>query len=160
LMVAGIGVSLAPASAQDGNSAVTVSGTGDFSSLRITVSQTRDLINQTVHVSWTGGAPTRPAGNFSTHYLQLMQCRGDDPSGPTREQCQYGGLAAQGSPVAGSWVRLRQVSYGSTLVDPLETLKPEPGKQAVVPFSSVTGTTTTATGDFFTAGTTNEIPLA
>ncbi|WP_329045870.1 hypothetical protein OG738_30120 [Amycolatopsis sp. NBC_01488] len=143
------------------NSALTVSGTGSFSSLKVTVDQTTDLINQTVHVSWTGGAPTGPSGNFATNYLQLMQCWGDDPAGPTREQCQYGGLAAQGSPVAGAWARRRQVSYGSTLVDPLETLKPAaPGQQAVVPFRSVTGVTTTSPGDFFTAGTTNELPLA
>ena len=141
-------------------SAVTVSGTGPFTSLKVTVNQTTDLINQTIRVSWTGGAPTGPSGNFATNYLQLMQCWGDAATGPTREQCQYGGLAAQGAPAAGAWSRLRQVSYGSTLVDPLETLKPEPGKQAVVPFSSVTGVTTASTGDFFTAGTTNEIPLA
>ncbi|WP_410597417.1 hypothetical protein [Amycolatopsis sp. lyj-23] len=142
-------------------SALTVTGTGAFSSLKVTVDQTTDLINQTVHVSWTGGAPTGPSGNFATNYLQLMQCWGDDPAGPTREQCQYGGLAVQGSPVAGAWARRRQVSYGSTLVDPLETLKPAaPGQQAVVPFRSVTGVTTTSTGDFFTAGTTNELPLA
>ncbi|MER6799772.1 hypothetical protein, partial [Amycolatopsis mediterranei] len=141
-------------------SAVTVSGTGSFSGLKVTVGQTTDLINQTVHLSWTGGAPTGPSGNFATNYLQLMQCWGDDPAGPAREQCQYGGLAAQGSPVAGAWARRRQVSYGSTLVDPLETLKPEAGQQAVVPFRSVTGVTTTSTGDFFTAGTTNELPLA
>jgi hypothetical protein len=144
----------------DTTSAVTVSGTGTFSALKVTVGQTTDLINQTIRVSWTGGAPTGPSGNFATNYLQLMQCWGDDAAGPTREQCQYGGLAAQGSPAAGAWSRLRQVSYGSTLVDPLETIKPEPGKQAVVPFRSVTGVTTTSTGDFFTAGTTNEIPLA
>ncbi|WAL68355.1 hypothetical protein ORV05_11485 [Amycolatopsis cynarae] len=160
LTVAGLGLALVPASAAQAGSAVTVSGTGEFSALRVTVSQTADLINQTVHVSWTGGAPTGPSGNFSTNFLQIMQCWGDDPAGPRREQCQFGGLAAQGSPVAGAWVRNRQVSYGDTLHDDAETLLPEPGKQAVVPFTSVTGTTTTQTGDFFTAGTTNEIPLA
>ncbi|MEW2506678.1 hypothetical protein AB0878_40125 [Amycolatopsis sp. NPDC047767] len=148
----------APSQAETG-SAVTVSGTGAFSSLKVTVSQTTDLINQTVRVTWTGGQPTGPSGNFATDYLQIMQCWGDDPAGPKREQCQYGGLAAQGSPVAGAWTRLRQVSYG-TLKDGLETIKPADGKQAVVPFTSVSGVTTTSTGEFFTAGTTNEVPLA
>jgi hypothetical protein len=141
-------------------SAVTVSGAGAFSSLKVTVGQTTNLINQTVRVSWTGGAPTGPSGNFNTNYLQIMQCWGDDPAGPSREQCQFGGLATQSSPVAGAWTRLRQVSYGASLKDDAETLVPQPGKQAVVPFKSVTGTSTTSTGDFFTAGTTNEIPLA
>ncbi|WP_255638299.1 hypothetical protein [Amycolatopsis sp. DSM 110486] len=148
----------APSQAETG-SEVTVPGTGAFSALKITVSQTTDLINQTVRVTWTGGQPTGPSGNFATNYLQIMQCWGDAPTGPTREQCQYGGLAARGSPVAGAWTRLRQVSYG-TLVDQKETLKPEAGKQAVVPFTSVSGVTTTSTGEFFTAGTTNEVPLA
>ncbi|WP_236788882.1 hypothetical protein [Amycolatopsis sp. GM8] len=160
LTVAGIGVALAPAQAATG-SAVTVSGTGDFANLKVTVSQTTNLINQTVHVNWTGGGPTGPSGNFNTNFLQIMQCWGDDPAGPSREQCQFGGLAAQGSPASGAFVRLRQVSYGDQLKDPLETLTPPAtGGQAVVPFHSVTGVTTTATGDFFTAGTTNEIPLA
>jgi hypothetical protein len=142
------------------DTAVTLPGHGDFSDLRVTVSQTTELINQTVKVSWTGGEATGPAGNFGMNYLQLMQCWGDDPSGPDREQCQFGGLVTQAAPAAGDFVRLRQVSYGATLVDPKETITAPAGQQAIVPFRSVTGKSTTQTGEFFDSGTTNEVPLA
>ncbi|MEU6643434.1 hypothetical protein ABZ863_12890 [Saccharomonospora sp. NPDC046836] len=161
LVAAGPALLTVPAQAATG-SAVTVAGSGPFDGLRVTVSQTRDLINQTVRVSWKGGTATGPAGNFGMNYLQIMQCWGDAATGPTREQCQYGGLAAQSAPSAGDYVRLRQVSYGRTLGDgdPKETYLPSDGKQAVVPFTSAGGKTTAETGEFFDAGTTNEIPLA
>jgi hypothetical protein len=39
-----------------------------------------------------GRHPDDPdVGRFGIHYLSLMQCWGDDPAGPAREQCQYGG---------------------------------------------------------------------
>jgi len=82
------------------NSQVTVSGRGDFSSLRITVNQTRNLVNQAVSVTWTGGRPTvQGPGRFAADYLQVMQCwsddNGSDPSnpGPPPEQCVYGARA-------------------------------------------------------------------
>ncbi|WP_233573704.1 hypothetical protein [Amycolatopsis panacis] len=161
LAVAGVGLALGPAAAAPAGTAVTVSGTGNFASLKVTVGQTTNLINQTVHLSWTGGAPTGPEGNFYTNFLQVMQCWGDDPAGPDREQCQYGGLASQTNPASGAFLRNRQLSYGS-LIDPLEDpFDRTPGAAAVtVPFRSVTGVTTTSPGDFFTAGTTNEVPLA
>jgi len=54
---------------------------------KLRVSQTRDLLNQTVEVSWDGGGATG-SGTF----LQLMQCWSDGPEdSPTREQCAYGG---------------------------------------------------------------------
>ncbi len=82
-------VTVAPAaSAQTAGTAVTVSGAGDFAGLKVTVGQTRNLINQTVSVSWTGGAQT-PPGPVKSNFLQIMQCWGDDP-GPDRTQCQFG----------------------------------------------------------------------
>ncbi|HJQ48865.1 MAG TPA: hypothetical protein VJ870_21430 [Amycolatopsis sp.] len=161
LAVAGVGLALVPAQAAPASSAVTVSGTGDFASLKVTVGQTTNLINQTVHVSWTGGAPTGPEGNFYTNFLQIMQCWGDDPAGPDRAQCQYGGLATQTNPASGAFLRNRQLSYGN-LIDPLEDpFDRTPGAAPVsVPFHSVTGVTTTSPGDFYTSGTTNEVPLA
>jgi hypothetical protein len=89
------------------DSRVTVSGTGAFSGLTVTVSRTKNLINQTITVSWTGGHPTLPSGgDFGANYLQIMQCWGDDPNGPDRTQCQYGVLGGD-SPAAGSYVRSR-----------------------------------------------------
>ncbi|MGQ0777171.1 MAG: hypothetical protein ACT4NY_22610 [Pseudonocardiales bacterium] len=147
-------------------SAVTVSGSGEFADLKITVSQTTDLINQTVRVSWTGAKPTEPAiGRIERHFLQIMQCWGDDDTGPRREQCQFGALLFQ--PVKelalGSFVVARQVSYGTSLVDDEETYRQQPGSfdPAYVPFLSVTGKEVSGNfNEFYDAQSTNEIPIA
>ncbi len=160
--------SAAPADTALTDSAVTVSGKpdGPFANLKVTVSQTKNLINQTVTVSWSGGVPTVPTfTNFGIHYLQIMQCWSDDPNGPDRSQCQYGGLITQTSPGAGPWVRSRQVDYPE--VDPKETIKKPAGttKNVFVPFWSVgkdrpTDPVFTNSNPFFDKQITNEIPLA
>ncbi|MCU1392680.1 MAG: hypothetical protein JWM34_1108 [Ilumatobacteraceae bacterium] len=81
------------------DSAVTVSGRGAFSNLKVTVNQTAHLTNQAVSVTWTGAAQSTPAvqGNF----VQIMQCWGDDDGthpenpGPSPEQCEQGALTGQ-----------------------------------------------------------------
>ena len=78
-------------SGADRGSSRTLKGRGDFAGLEVTVSQTANLVNQSVTVSWAGGKAT-PAGNFSSNFLHLMQCWGDDSSGPDRTQCQFGGF--------------------------------------------------------------------
>ena len=76
------------------DSAVTLSGRGRFRDLRVSVNQTKGLANQAVSVSWTGG---RPSTGFSSNWLQVFQCWGDDDGshpenpGPPPEQCQFGG---------------------------------------------------------------------
>ncbi len=108
------------------SSEVTVSGRGEFSNLKITVSQTQDIVNQAIGISWTGGAPTGFAGGYSTNFLQVMECWGNavtDASkpadkdnyvpanpGPPREQCEFGagedqGLLSGGSGGAGGIVQ-------------------------------------------------------
>jgi hypothetical protein len=99
-------------------SAVTISGRGQFSNLSITVNQTTKLTNQAISISWTGGTPTtRGAGRFDANFLQIMQCWGDDDGtvqgnpGPPPEQCEFGaaggtvngistGLFAEGATVS------------------------------------------------------------
>jgi hypothetical protein len=160
--------SATPASADGApsGSAMTESGDAAFPGLKVTVSQTTNLINQVVTVSWTGGAPTRPLGAFGVNYLQIMQCWGDDPKGPARTQCQYGGSNTGPAP-AGAWVRSRQVSYGPGLVDPKETLKLPAGTfgNPFVPFWAVgtpppVGAGTADTNPYFDSQVTNEDPLA
>lgn len=165
-------LSLPPASAAAADSAsrdsaVTVSGKGDFANLKVTVSQTNNLINQTVIVSWTGSKPTVNFNEFLTNYLQIMQCWGDDPAGPDRSQCQFGGLTALGGDTPGPWVLSRQVSYGSHLIDPEEKLtQPAAGvSQVYVPFWAAgrpkpTDPGTGNTNEFFDSQVTNEIPVA
>ncbi|HKR51955.1 MAG TPA: hypothetical protein VJT72_20735, partial [Pseudonocardiaceae bacterium] len=158
-----LGSSPAAADPAPVDSAVTVSGKGDFADLTVTVSQTKNLINQAITVSWTGGKPTVNSTDFVINYLQIMQCWGDDPAGPDRTQCQFGGLAAALSGnTPGSYVLNRQVNY-STPVDPKETLK-QPGA-TFVPFWAVgmprpTGPAAGNTNEFFDSLITNEIPLA
>jgi hypothetical protein len=163
----------APASAAPGDgasdSAMTLSGEpgGPFANLKVTVGQTKNLINQIITVSWSGGAPTLPiSGQFGVNYLQIMQCWGDDPRGPDRTQCQYGGLRTQSSPTAGSWVRSRQVNYGN-LVDPDESIKQSPGSidNVFVPFWAVGKDkpgppATSDSNDYFDSQVTNEAPVA
>jgi hypothetical protein len=151
-----------PASAADpaaSDSAVTVSGQGDFKDLTVTVSQTKNLINQTVKVSWTGGTPTKIETDFYVNYLQIMQCWGDDPLGPDRTQCQFGATNTG----RGDSVGNRRLNLG----DAKETLKLPPGSSgsAYVPFWAVgrdkpTGPATDNANDFFDSQVTNEIPLA
>lgn len=81
-------------------SAVTVHGRGQFSSLAITVNQTRNLNNQTVSITWTGGTPTvQGPGRFGSQFLQIFQCWGDDDGtnadnpGPPASQCEQGAVA-------------------------------------------------------------------
>ena len=115
---------LHPAAAATGTgtgSPTTLSGTGAYANLKVTVSQTQDLINQDVSVSWSGGTPTVPSsGDFYTDFVQIMQCWGDDPAtGPDPSQCEYGGLSV-GATVSGEYVTTREVAT-TGLVDPLET---------------------------------------
>lgn len=165
LLALGTGLQTAQAkgtdsSSTDTSSAVTVSGTGRFSGVKVTVSQTTHLVNQVVHVTWSGATPTSPkVGSFDKNYMQIMQCWGDDTV-PHREDCQYG--AFDGDQRGGQWVPSRQVTYGSNLVDPHEPIKRPPGsvKNLSVPFDSVKGDSTTAfPNPYFDAYSTNEEPF-
>jgi hypothetical protein len=142
-------------------SAVTRSGTGPFAGLDVTVAQTRNLINQAVLVTWRGGAPTQPSTSwFGINYLQIMQCWGDE-SGPDREQCQYGARVGDGR--GGLQGASRQVNYGDTLVDPLETYRQPPGsfENVFVPFRAADGGVAPgAPNEYFDSVTTNEVPFA
>lgn len=61
-----------------------------FTNLQVSVSQTKDLTDQGVLVSWKGGTPTGSSG-ASGNYMQIMQCwASKGASGPTPQQCQWG----------------------------------------------------------------------
>lgn len=91
------------------DSAVTVKGRGPFTDLEITVNQTRNLLNQAVSLTWTGGRRTSSVGGpFGGNYLQVMQCWGDDDGtnaanpGPPPEKCAFGATNSVYGGVAGS----------------------------------------------------------
>ncbi|MEU9332260.1 hypothetical protein AB0D49_03725 [Streptomyces sp. NPDC048290] len=118
------------AQAPEPSSAVTKSGTkgryDDFSDLKVTVHQTEGLRSQGVRVSWEGGRETLPGnGAFNVNYLQIMQCWGDDPSGPDPEQCVYG---ASESVVADGKGRVLEVAQD-----------PAVGDRTYVPFRPANG---------------------
>ncbi|MFE4829583.1 hypothetical protein [Streptomyces sp. NPDC056672] len=149
-----------------GASPVTVTGKGDFAQLKVTVEQTRHLVNQVVKVSWTGAAPTVSETAYAADYLQMMQCWGDDKTGPDPEQCQFGGSSAlgpgSGNQSAGAYTNTRQLSYGS-LSDENQTMPPpSPTGISYVAFHSVDGqiTPTGNSNDFFDSNTSNEVPYA
>ncbi|MFB7587984.1 hypothetical protein [Streptomyces sp. NPDC056169] len=145
------------------SSAVTKRGTkgpyDDFSGLEVTVHQTRNLRAQGLKVTWRGGKPTRGRNG---DYLQIMQCWGDDPAGPKREQCQFG-AGVSGSDF-GAFIGRRLIPVGS---DPLEKQYDKqipypdaPGQMTdpFVPFTPVSGPPTTKVTDwtYFSPGDTNE----
>jgi len=70
----------------------------DFKNLKVTVSQTQDITQQGLTVTWSGGEPTidfnaRPAGDF----LQMMECYGDSSSGPSPQDCEFGSQGILGT---------------------------------------------------------------
>jgi hypothetical protein len=127
----------AAAAASSPSSPTTLSGTGPFAGLEVTVSQTQDLINQDVNVTWTGGMPTQPSsGEFYTDYLQIMECWGDDTeTGPDPSQCEFGPVRTTAQ-LGGTWADTRQLTYPS-LTDPAETDIPAgyTGPNLFMPFS-------------------------
>ncbi|GJF28544.1 hypothetical protein KNE206_12440 [Kitasatospora sp. NE20-6] len=155
---------LAPAATGAATAAdpVTVTGSGDFAGLEVTVGQTGHLVNQVVAVTWTGGRPTEPSPMvFARNYLEIMQCWGDEETGPDRSQCQYG--ATKGDSRGGAFVPSRQLNYGRTLIDPAETVRPaKENENAYVPFRPATGdpAETGGSSQYFDIQSTNEVPFA
>ena len=73
-----------------------------FPELSVTVSQTEDLVQQGIKVSWTGARQSVPgsSSNGGRDFLQIFQCWGDDPANterPDRTTCQYGGAGSYGA---------------------------------------------------------------
>jgi hypothetical protein len=138
-------------------SEMTKSGDGEFANLKVTVSQTKDLVNQVLRVSWKGGKPTKPEfGLVGINYMQIMQCwGGTSEEGPPREQCVYGSQKAGGG---GQNTNSRQMTT-TGFIDPLED-KYEEYKfddLSYIPFVSWTGKTTKGNrSEFFDRYTSNE----
>ncbi|MCX5392788.1 hypothetical protein [Streptomyces sp. NBC_00094] len=170
-LVAAVALALLPlprdtvaVAAETENSAMTKRGTkgpyDDFSGLEVTVHQTKNLRAQGLKVTWKGGKPTQ---GTATDYLQIMQCWGDDPAGPKREQCQFGS-AATGTGNYGTHITRRELVVGT---DPLETEYDEvipdpeyPGQTTspFIPFTPVSGPPTAKSVDwtYFGPNDTNE----
>ncbi|MEU9447580.1 hypothetical protein [Streptomyces sp. NPDC048277] len=146
------------------SSAVTESGAkaadgDDFSALKVTVHQTKNLSGQAVRVTWTGGTPA--GARTDSNFLAIMQCWGDAASGPERTQCEFGASSAAQSGSSRSVFLAGNGSVG----DPLETESGTPvdkNGQHFVPFRPVAGqgdaTTSGTDTTYFTGGDTNALP--
>lgn len=150
--------------------------TGDFATMSFTVSQTEDLTDQGVTVSWTGAKPTSPS-EYATNYVQIMQCWGDAASGPTPEQCVWGAPSSTVASLTGVGAAKRDLVIGDDPLqdpalsgadaDPDMLLDPpveNPFLRAYrVPFRAVDGTLSKSTTELskqFDATTTNEVTAA
>jgi ABC-type phosphate transport system substrate-binding protein len=137
----------------------------EFKDFRVTVSQTRNLNNQGVVVSWSGLERTLP-GEFASNYVQIMQCWGAD-SGPTPQQCQWGSPIVATENLMGSFAANRDLMRGEDPKQAYNTsfLIPPPVNQPFlksyrVPFTSVAGDTTFNFVKYFSTETSNEFSAA
>jgi hypothetical protein len=63
----------------------------DFSGLKVTVSQTQDIGHGGITVSWKWPGHATPVDvEYPGNYLQIMECYGNAPTGPTPEDCEFG----------------------------------------------------------------------
>ena len=137
-----------------------------FKNLEITVGQTEALSNQGVDVTWTGGATTS-SGEYATDYLQIMQCWGDETTGPEPTQCQWGASSANLGSLMGSNAPGRNLSvnedpaqeYGGDFLIPPPRNNPNQRAYAV-PFETVKGESTFDTSTYFSTSSTNEVTAA
>ncbi|MCW2621688.1 MAG: hypothetical protein JWL64_1290 [Frankiales bacterium] len=171
----GMGTEVAASAAPASGSAMTVQAPAGspFAGLKVTLGQTKDLVNQTVPLTWSGAAPTASdnvgnafLGKFNINYLQIMQCWGDAASGPIREQCQFGGRSGVDERGSTTTRYSNPQDSSNSLKDPLETLTRPPGTNpsaiVPIPFESVTGERVVSLygkNEFYDAFSTNEIPF-
>ncbi|MFE4537281.1 hypothetical protein ACFRKB_19710 [Streptomyces scopuliridis] len=137
------------------DSAMTLTGRkgpyDDFSGIEVTVHQTRNLRAQGVDVTWRG--PAVPPVDGYRNFLQIMQCWGDDPAGPDREQCEFGGNRG-----GTHWMSQRTLPQGT---DPLEKEYADSGADnPFVPFRPLAGEPTDSPADatYFSNNDTNAQP--
>ena len=67
----------------------------EFKNFQVTVSQTENIGQQGLTVSWTGAEPP-PSASPQFDFLQMMECYGDSDSGPSPEGCEFGSAGMLG----------------------------------------------------------------
>lgn len=156
-----------------------------FPDLSVTVSQTKDLQQQGVTVSWTGATGNRSqpptSGSGGSWFLQVFQCWGDDPKDstrPDRTTCQYGGVTKPGATRDASrgtyeydQIPIEDQPYSAPRVSSFESgytsipFRARNGK-VVSSITTVDGTSVRDSAvdvnnnEFFSVNTTNEVPWA
>lgn len=137
----------------------------EFKDFKVSVSQTQNLTNQGIAVSWSGLGRTMP-GEFASNFVQIMQCWGDE-SGPEPENCQWGSPISATENLMGSFAGNRDLMRGE---DPNQSyiskyLIPPPVNQPFlksyrIPFKSVKGDQTFVFNKYFSAESSNEFSAA
>jgi hypothetical protein len=137
----------------------------EFKDFEVSVSQTRNLSNQGVKVTWSGLDRTMP-GELASNYVQIMQCWGD-ATGPTPQQCQWGSPITATENLMGSFTANRDLMRGEDPKQLYNTsfLIPPPVNQPFlksyrVPFKTVSGESTYNFARYFTNETSNEFSAA
>jgi hypothetical protein len=77
----------------------------DFDNLSVTVSQTQNIAHQGITVSWTGAQPSNRSPSLD--FMQMMECYGDNASGPSPEGCEYGSPGMLGTQIPNQQVTTR-----------------------------------------------------
>lgn len=134
-----------------------------LANLEVTVSQTDQLTNQGIEISWSNATPTS-LGEFATDYLQIMQCWGDDPAGPLPTQCQWGAPTNTITSLIGLRAGSRDLVRNedpAQVYDATVRIPPPPDNPFAnvfrVPFLAVDNTRTFTPTDFFDSTTSNEV---
>jgi hypothetical protein len=96
----------------------------DFKDLVFTISQTKDIGHGGITVSWVGGKPTVQSGQVQGDFMQMMECYGDDSTGPVPQDCEYGSNGMLGTNVAGQGANIALRGIGSRLGDECATNAP------------------------------------
>ena len=126
----------------------------DFKNLKVTVSQTSDLIDQAITVTATGVAATTGLGvsGSANNYLQIMQCWGDPAAATFRDNCAFGAWGNSGFDQGAAQAKVAQAGAGFGAY-----VRPD-----AVPFTSVYGESSKRNGTlnglerFFNTSTSNE----
>ncbi|WP_127819638.1 hypothetical protein [Microbacterium sp. CPCC 204701] len=150
----------------------------DFKDLEVTVSKTENLRDEAITVSVSGFAEsTHYSGNGSSNFVQMMQCWGDPASDDFAETCQFGGHHNSTGDTRAAEPFTKLLGRGLTAISRDLTVPGRDDGHHAVPFQSVVGTyseyqeipgvtpnaptvTVDGTAQFFSAGNTNEVPIA
>lgn len=127
----------------------------DFSGVEFTISQTRNLVNQAITVTWTGARPTPRNRQLGMDYFQVMQCWGNpdapsDPDGLTaRQTCLFGAELEPPNPSNNGSISLNANRRRIQAVPPAlprDSAETFPEDAYIVPFRSVNGEHTPSGG--------------
>ncbi len=134
-----------------------------FKNMSFSVSQTKDLTDQGIIVNWSGGKVTPPLDD-KTDYMQMMECWGDDTTGPTPQQCEWGEPSGTLAGLVGSNAASRSLTQGEDPNQQYTAAYQAPATHGIVaysvPFTPVAGVSTFTPSTYFSPSSSNEVTVA